>query len=110
MEVAARLAAIDPADVVVELVLDGDRTERKRGMPAPPDNGRLAGNPAPEENAVVERLAFESGGDIAATGEHRFRLRMQPERCGRLSYRVRMYPHHSLLSQRFETGLMIWLS
>ena len=41
--------------------------------------------------------------------ECRFSLELTPELCGKLLYRIRVYPHHDLLTHPFETGLMIWL-
>jgi len=38
-----------------------------------------------------------------------YRLELTPELCGKLLYRVRIYPHHELLTHPFETGLMLWL-
>jgi starch phosphorylase len=41
--------------------------------------------------------------------ECQYRLELTPELCGRLLYRVRIYPHHDLLTHPFESGLMLWL-
>jgi starch phosphorylase len=41
--------------------------------------------------------------------ENLFTLKMMPEYCGRLIYRIRVYPHHELLTHPFELGLMRWL-
>jgi len=38
-----------------------------------------------------------------------YHLELMPELCGRLMYRVRVYPYHALLTHPFETGLMVWL-
>lgn len=38
-----------------------------------------------------------------------YKLEVTPEMCGRLLYRVRAYPMHSLLTHPFEMGLMVWL-
>ena len=116
--VAARLGGIDPKDVVVELVLDSDRSTGERVFPQWADNGRRTGKITADDESPLEPIAFESGGPIADagkdtgadSGEHRFELRVHPQRCGRLTYRIRMYPHHALLSQRFDLGLMVWLS
>ncbi len=32
-----------------------------------------------------------------------------PDWCGRMKFRVRVYPFHSLLTHRFEMGLLLWL-
>ena len=38
-----------------------------------------------------------------------FTLELTPDMCGKLLYRVRVYPYHELLTHPFETGLMVWL-
>jgi starch phosphorylase len=34
---------------------------------------------------------------------------LKPELCGRLDYRIRVFPRHELLTHRFELGLMLWI-
>lgn len=41
--------------------------------------------------------------------EHVFVLDMEPELCGKLSYLIRIYPYHELLTHPHEMGLMAWL-
>jgi starch phosphorylase len=43
-----------------------------------------------------------------ATGEQCFNLDLAPESCGKLDYRIRVYPWHELLTHPLELGLMIW--
>ncbi len=38
-----------------------------------------------------------------------FHLDLNPQMCGKLLYRVRIYPYNKYLTHPFETGLMIWL-
>jgi starch phosphorylase len=52
---------------------------------------------------------FESEGIFTEQGEQRYALELQPELCGKLEYRIRIYPHHELLTQRFEMGMLRWL-
>jgi starch phosphorylase len=42
-------------------------------------------------------------------GEALFTLELTPELCGKLEYRIRIFPTHAALIHKFETGLMIWL-
>jgi starch phosphorylase len=77
--VAARLNGLAPADVAVELVLDG------------------------------ARLRLEPQGALAESGEHLYALEFAPEPSGRIEYRLRAFPCHELLAHPFETGLMTWL-
>jgi len=44
-----------------------------------------------------------------AGNECLFNLDLTPEMCGKLLYRVRIYPYHDSLTHPFETGLMVWL-
>lgn len=55
-----------------------------------------------------QHFRFTADGDDAAGGTI-FRLKLKPEMCGRLEYRVRIYPSHELLSHPFEMGRMVWL-
>jgi starch phosphorylase len=48
-------------------------------------------------------------GAVDEAGEQRFALDLEPELCGRLEYRLRVYPHHPMLTHRFELGLMRWV-
>jgi len=42
-------------------------------------------------------------------GEALFALELTPELCGKLEYRIRIFPTHPSLTHKFETGLMVWL-
>ena len=42
-------------------------------------------------------------------GEMRYQLELTPELCGKLEYRIRIFPTHASLIHPLETGLMIWL-
>ena len=86
IEVAVDLNGLRPEDVVVELVLS-------RGLHA----------------TEHERRRHELVADGDAGGEQRFTLSLHPDLCGRLEYRIRIYPYHVLLTHRFELGLMRWL-
>lgn len=48
-----------------------------------------------------------SGG--TANGEALYTLELTPELCGKLEYRIRIFPTHPALIHKFETGLMVWL-
>jgi starch phosphorylase len=53
-------------------------------------------------------LVFSHQGTMEG-GEERFDLDFSPELCGRLEYRIRVHPHHPLLTHPLEMGLMVWL-
>jgi starch phosphorylase len=86
--VAVNLDSLAPSDVVVEMLI---------GRP-----GHLA-----EDRVRSYRL--QHAGAAAGGKEHLFVAELTPELCGKLEYRIRVYPHHELLTHRFEMGMMRWL-
>ncbi len=87
-EVAADLDGLSPGDVKIELLL-----------------GRPAGGQRPQRaNAHV----FQHAGRLDSN-EYLFTLDLTPEYCGKIEYRIRMYPFHALLTHPFEMGEMLWL-
>jgi starch phosphorylase len=88
-EIAVRLNGLDPKDVVVEMLIG---LSYKR-----------------EKLRNTNRYSFEATGMITDSGENIFALEMQPEQCGKLEYRIRVYPNHELLTHPFEMGMMRWL-
>jgi starch phosphorylase len=73
---------------------------------------------APEEIAVEVLLGRETTQPLASyelspvpgpAGEQRYAADVRPQMCGRLEYRVRLYPRHPLPGHRFEQGLMLWV-
>jgi len=89
MQVAVVLNGLRSDDVVVELIVS-------RG---------------PEAGSTKDsaRYEFEWEGVRTEAGEDLFSLDLTPELCGRLEYRIRIYPCHDLLTHPFEVGLMYWL-
>jgi glycogen phosphorylase len=88
IEAAVQLAGLDPAEVVVELLLERINERTGHG-----ERRQYALNPVDGVNEA---------------GEHRYRVELAPELCGHLSYRVRVYPCHRELTHPHETGLMRW--
>ena len=88
-EVAVSLNDLQPNDVVVEILL-GLFTKR-------------------EKLQNSQRYRFEATGTMTEAGETVFALEVQPEKCGKLEYRIRAYPHHEMLTHPFELGMMRWL-
>jgi starch phosphorylase len=88
-EVAVRLNGLDPRDVVVEMLI-GLYTKREK----------LKGK---------SRYGFEATGTMTESGENIFALEVQPEQCGKLECRIRVYPFHEMLTHPFEMGMMRWL-
>jgi starch phosphorylase len=62
-----------------------------------------------DNEAQATRYQFQSEGVRTEKGEHRFVLELSPEHCGKLGYRIRLYPHHELLTHPFEMGMLRWL-
>jgi len=87
IQVAVNLNGLTPDDVRVEMLI-----------------GRASKQGQEKELRVMPFSATGKLGD-----ECLFTLEMTPEYCGRLIYRIRVYPHHELLTHPFEMGLMIWL-
>jgi starch phosphorylase len=88
-EVGVDLDGLKPEDVRVELL--------------------IAKQLSRDNEAQATCYQFQSEGVRNEKGEHRFVLELSPEHCGRLGYRIRMYPHHELLTHPFEMGMMRWL-
>ncbi|MEO8629170.1 MAG: DUF3417 domain-containing protein, partial [Betaproteobacteria bacterium] len=88
-QLAVRMGSLKPEDVVLELVI-GRQTDA-------------------ESKRDTRRYRFEWEGVMTDQGEHSFALHITPEMCGKLEYRVRMYPYHELLTHPFEMGMMRWL-
>jgi len=88
-ETAVNLDGLRPEDVAVELLIS---------QPAGVGNGK-----------PPMTYRFESEGVRTEQGEQRYGLDLEPELCGKLEYRIRVYPHHELLTHPFEMGMMRWL-
>ena len=86
LEVGVRLPNLTPQDVVVELLLS---PQLRGGRP--------------------QSFQFMPLGPIGDGPEHRFELELEPELCGKLEYRIRVFPFHPALSHKFEMGLMKWV-
>ncbi len=89
VEIGVALNGLLPEDVTAELVLSAPE-----GV-----DGDSSGT----------RYALAGASTVGESGEHRFVLDFTPELCGRLDYRIRVYPCHALLAHPFELGLMAWV-
>jgi len=88
--VCANLNGLKPADVRVECVVENELSE----------------------TPGVTLIPFEpvAPADAGAEGARaRFSLRLVPPYPGLQSYRIRLYPYHTLLSHTFELGRMRWV-
>jgi starch phosphorylase len=89
VELGVQLDGMKPDDVVVELLIGRQREQAKL--------------------RDARHYRFEWEGLTTDQGEHRFVLQVTPEMCGKLHYRIRVYPYHELLTHPFEMGMMRWL-
>jgi starch phosphorylase len=87
LSINVRLAGLSPQDIVAEALFghDGD------------------------EGFQMEEARRFSAHETNASGETLFNLRFIPEISGLQAYKIRIYPFHTLLTHRFETGLMKWI-
>ncbi len=88
LEVGVHLNGLKPDDVLVELLL---------------------GRPLRGRNGVAQNFRFTFSGQIDPDDGHQFVLELAPELCGRLEYKIRVFPWHELLTHPLEMGLLLWL-
>jgi starch phosphorylase len=89
LQVAVQLNGLAPEDVTVEALIGRhgpDNTFSKRSRHYPLHTEGVTGN-----------------------GENLYTIDLTPELCGKLEYRIRIFPSHPALIHKFEPGLMIWL-
>jgi starch phosphorylase len=86
-EVAVQLNGLTADDLAVELVFT---------RPGEPTNARA------KRYALRPQQALEHG-------EFLFARELTPDQCGKMEYRVRVFPTQKLLTHPFEMGMNIWL-
>ena len=89
LQVSVNLNGLKPDDVVVEMLI-----------------GHLSSK---EKLKQAMHYPFTAQAANQEAGEHVFALKMSPELCGKLEYRVRVYPRHEMLTHPLEMGCMRWL-
>ncbi len=89
LQVAVQLNGLSPEDVTVEVLIGR------------PGNGSNFSKRA-------RHYPLRSEG-VTGNGETLYTIDLRPENCGRLEYRIRIFPSHPALIHKFEPGLMIWL-
>ena len=89
IQVAVQLNGLNPEDVTVEA---------------------LIGRPGPQGTFIRRARHYPlSTRGVTGNGEMLYTIDLTPEICGKLEYRIRVFPSHPELIHRFETGLMVWL-
>ncbi len=86
-EIAVKLDNLTHTDLTVELVFT---------------------RPGEPTSARARRYELQHQGPLG-NGEHLFARELTPDQCGKMEYRVRMFPTHPLLTHPFEMGMMLWL-
>ena len=86
-QVAVQLDGLTPGDLMVEMVFT---------RPGEPTTARA------RRYVLHHDRALENG-------EHLFSRELTPDQCGKMEYRVRVFPTHPLLTHPFEMGMMLWL-
>ena len=69
----------------------------------------LVGTVSETEEFVLQASHCFHAVDHSSDGGMRYRLDLAPPLPGLQHYKIRIYPHHPLLSHRFEMGCMKWL-
>ena len=88
IEVAVKLNGLQAQDVTVEC---------------------LVGTIQETDELMVHARHYFQAVDNGQHGETLYRLDLAPPLSGLQHYKIRIYPHHPLLSHRFEMGWMKWL-
>jgi starch phosphorylase len=86
-EIAVQLDALTPDDLTVELVFT---------------------RPGEHGSTKARRYSLHHERPLG-NGEHLFSRELTPDQCGKMEYRVRVFPTHELLTHPFEMGMMLWL-
>ncbi len=86
-EVAVQLNGLAPEDLAVELVFT---------------------RPGERASVKARRYALRHERPLEH-GEHLFSRELTPDQCGKMEYRVRVFPAHELLTHPFEMGMTVWL-
>ncbi|MEY2632036.1 MAG: hypothetical protein RIR00_690 [Pseudomonadota bacterium] len=88
IEVAVRLNGLSPRDVTVEALFGRPLTDHQRTR---------------GQHYELQHVGQNANGELI------YALNLTPEQCGKLEYRLRIYPTHPLLTHHFEMGMMVWL-
>ncbi|MDN5872198.1 MAG: hypothetical protein L0H73_15960, partial [Nitrococcus sp.] len=107
-EVVAELNGLEPEDVVVEALVSRRHGANEAITGVIDGRGRLPEGGSDRRRPYDARAQFTVLEKLDGGGTH-YILEYEPEWCGRLSYQVRLYPYHELLTHPFELGLMVWL-
>jgi len=105
IQVAVRLNNLQPTDVTVELLLSRQIYHPELLVPTQQDLQKLWQH----NNVPTASYKFVPKHPLHDNGEYLYDLTLQPDWCGGLSYRIRVFPYHELLSDAHEMGMMRWV-
>jgi len=88
IEIAVNLDGLQPEDIYAEC---------------------LVGTESEINEFIVDNVYKMEAIGKTSSGETHFKLELRSPLPGLQQYKIRIYPYHSLLSRRFETGYMQWL-
>jgi len=104
IETAIKLNGLDPHDVAVELLLSRKLSQVDTGV-MPNVSIKSSWESENQVPTVAYRFVPERPLD---SGEYLYRLTFQPDWCGVLKFKVRVFPFHELLTDPHEMGMMVW--
>jgi starch phosphorylase len=104
IEAAIRLNGLDPHDVAVELLLSRKLSQVDTGV-MPNVSIKSSWESESQVPTVAYRFTPERPLD---NGEYLYRLTFQPDWCGVLKFKIRIFPFHDLLTDPHEMGMMVW--
>jgi starch phosphorylase len=100
IDVVVFLAGLEPQDLRVELQLSRKVYHAEIVVSEEHSSPQTC-----EENACVTHPFLPER--ALEQGEYLYRLSFNPEWCGGLSYQVRVFPYHELLTHPYEMGMML---
>lgn len=103
VKVAVRLNNLQPQDIAVELLLFRKVYHPEVLVTRSTNTGESL------SNALTVAYKFEPEKPLPDTGEYLYNLTFKPDLCGGLSYQVRVFPFHELLTDPHEMGMMRWV-
>lgn len=104
IETAIHLNGLDPKDVAVELLLSRKLAQVETGiMP------KVSVKSSWEVESQVPTVSYRfSPVHSLDSGEYLYRLTFQPDWCGVLKFKIRVFPFQTLLADPHEMGMMVW--
>jgi len=100
-----RLNDLQPNDVTVELLLSQKIYHPEFLQVSQDELQNILNN----EGISMVSYKFAPEHPLHDSGEYLYSLTFKPDLCGGLSYRIRLFPYHELLSDPHAMGMMRWV-